>query len=53
MGVSFCSPAALLVVELKYGLAEAEYAAPATNALPLRLARCSKYVLGINTLAAR
>lgn len=50
MGVSFCPPAATVVVELKYGLAEAEYAAPVTNALPLRLARCSKYVLGINTL---
>jgi len=49
--VSFCSPAALLVVELKYGLAEAENAAPVTNALPLRLARCSKYVLGVTSLA--
>ncbi|MGO8925574.1 MAG: polyphosphate polymerase domain-containing protein [Limisphaerales bacterium] len=53
MGVSFRPPAATVVVELKYGLAEAEYAAPVTNALPFRLARCSKYVLGINTLAAR
>jgi len=51
-GVTFCPPAALVVVELKYGLAEAEYAAPVTNALPLRLARCSKYVLGVTSLAA-
>ena len=50
---AFCPPAALIVIELKFGLAEAEYAAPITNALPFRLARCSKYVLGINTLAAR
>jgi hypothetical protein len=52
MGVSFRPPAAPVVIELKFGLAEAEYAAPITNALPFRLARCSKYVLGINTLAA-
>jgi hypothetical protein len=52
MGVSFCPPAAPVVVELKYGLTEAEYSAQVTNALPFRLARCSKYVLGINTLAA-
>ena len=53
MGVSFCPPAAIVVVELKYGLAEAEYAAPVTNALPFRLARCSKYVVGITSLAAQ
>jgi hypothetical protein len=53
MGVSFRPPAAPVVVELKYGLAEAEYATSLTNALPFRLARCSIYVLGINTLAAR
>jgi hypothetical protein len=52
MGVSFCPPAAPVVIELKFGLAEAEYAAPATNALPFRLARCSKYVLGVARLAA-
>ena len=51
-GVSFCPPAAPVVVELKYGLAEAEYAAPVTNALPFRLARCSKYVLGITSSGA-
>ncbi len=48
----FCPSAAPVVVELKYGLAEAEYASPVTNALPFRLARCSKYVLGITSLAA-
>jgi hypothetical protein len=52
MGVSFRPPAAPVVVELKYGLAEAEFAAPLTNALPFRLARCSKYVLGVTSLAA-
>jgi VTC domain len=52
MGVSFRPPDALVVIELKYGLAEAEYAAPVTNSLPFRLARCSKYVLGVTSLAA-
>ena len=52
-GVSFGPPSATVVVELKYGLPEAEYAAPVTNALPFRLARCSKYVLGVTSLAAR
>jgi len=51
-GVSFCPPAAPVVVELKYDLAEAEFAAPVSNALPFRLARCSKYVLGITSLDA-
>lgn len=51
-GGSFCAPAAMIVIELKFGLAEAETAAGVTNALPFRLARCSKYVLGINSLAA-
>ncbi len=51
-GVSFCSPVALIVMELKFGLAEADAAAGVTNALPFRLARCSKYVLGINRFAA-
>lgn len=50
--VSFCPPASLIVIELKFGLAEAESAATITNPLPLRLARCSKYVFGINRLAA-
>ena len=53
MGVSLYPPAAPVVIELKFGLLEAEYAAHVTNALPFRLARCSKYVLGITGLAAR
>ena len=52
-GVTFRPPTVPVVIEVKYGLAEAEYAAPVTNALPFRLARCSKYVLGIASLAAR
>lgn len=51
--VFFRPPAVPVVLEVKYGLAEAEYAAPVTNALPLRLARCSKYVLGITSLAGQ
>ena len=41
-----------MAVEVKYGLAEEEYAELVTNALPFRLARGSKYVLGIRSLAA-
>jgi hypothetical protein len=52
MGVSFGPSAALVVIEVKYGLAEAEKAPHVTNVLPFRLARCSKYVLGIISLAA-
>ena len=52
-GVSFRPPTVPVVIEVKYGLAEAEYAAHVTNTLPFRLARCSKYVLGIASLAAR
>jgi hypothetical protein len=51
MGVSFGPPIAPIVIELKYGLAEAEAAPQVTNTLPFRLARYSKYVLGINRLA--
>ena len=51
MSVSFCPPASPVVIEVKYGLAEAEEAPQVTNALPFRLSRCSKYVLGINRLA--
>jgi hypothetical protein len=40
-----------VVIEVKYGLAEAEAAPKVANGLPFRLARCSKYVLGINRLA--
>jgi hypothetical protein len=52
-GVAFCAPAPMVVIELKYGLAEATAAARVTGLLPFRLARCSKYILGINRLAAR
>jgi hypothetical protein len=41
----------MIVIELKFGLAAADSAAHITNALPFRLARCSKYVLGITSLA--
>ena len=51
LGICFGPPTALLIIELKFGLGEAEDAATVTNALPFRLARCSKYVLGINALA--
>jgi hypothetical protein len=51
MGVSFGPPAVSVVIEVKYGLAEAEAAPKVANGLPFRLARCSKYVLGINRLA--
>jgi hypothetical protein len=52
-GVFFFPPASLVVIELKFGLAEADSAGRITNALPFRLARCSKYVLGIASLDAR
>jgi hypothetical protein len=41
-----------VVFEVEYGLAEAEYAESVTNALPFRLARCSKYVLRVNNVGA-
>jgi hypothetical protein len=37
----------ILILELKFGPSEAERASRITNALPFRLARCSKYALGI------
>ena len=43
-----CAPAQIL--ELKFGPSEAEQADRVTNSLPFRLARCSKYVLGIARL---
>ncbi len=52
MGIAFCPSATQVVIELKYGLAQAEDAPHVTNALPFRLARCSKYVLGIASVAA-
>src|SRR5262249_10152366 len=42
-----------LVIELKFAPAYSEHAATITNALPFRLARCSKYVLGLTCLGAR
>jgi hypothetical protein len=53
LSVSFGPPAAPVVIEIKYGLAEAEKAPQVTNVLPFRLTRCSKYVLGITALALR
>jgi hypothetical protein len=47
---SFGPAASLIVVELKFGLAEAPAAERVTNALPFRMVRCSKYVLGIANL---
>jgi len=52
LAASFRPPIPTLVIELKYDLAQAEQAAGVTNALPMRLARCSKYVLGIECVAA-
>lgn len=49
---SFCPSLPLVVVELKYGLNEAESAPAVVGAFPWRLARCSKYVLGIQRLGA-
>lgn len=40
----------VVVVELKYAASEAERASGVTAVLPFRLARCSKYVLGIEAL---
>ena len=50
-GVAFRPASTSIVLEVKYGLAEAQCAAPVMNALPLRLARCSKYVLGVASLS--
>ena len=46
------SRAATIIIELKFDLHHAEGAAPVANALPFRLSRCSKYVLGIERLLA-
>ena len=45
---AFHGPTSTIVIELKYACAEADAASAVTNALPLRIARCSKYVLGID-----
>ncbi len=42
-----------IILELKYAPDHAEEAAAATQALPFRLTRCSKYVLGVEHLPAR
>jgi hypothetical protein len=49
-GICFSPPATPVVVELKYGLDQAERTASVTNSMPFRLARCSKYVLGVTAL---
>jgi hypothetical protein len=41
-----------LVLELKFDPANAEQAQALSNVLPFRLARCSKYVLGLDCLGA-
>jgi hypothetical protein len=41
-----------VVLELKYGLSKSEEAAEIANTLPFRLQRCSKYILGVDALAA-
>ncbi len=41
-----------LILEIKYAAAHAVQAQAVTNVLPCRLGRCSKYVLGIEALAA-
>jgi len=43
-------PDAPLVIELKYDPSSADRAAAVSNALPFRVSRCSKYVLGIESL---
>jgi hypothetical protein len=42
----------MVVVEVEYGLAKAEYTESVVNALPFCLARRSKYVLGLNNVRA-
>ena len=50
--VGVVSRRAPVIIELKFGLHHVEGAAPVANALPFRLARCSKYVIGIERLLA-
>jgi hypothetical protein len=49
--VAFSPPTSQVVIELKYGVDQDEEAAHVANALPFRLARCSKYVLGVASVA--
>ncbi len=44
------TPPIPIVIEIKYAPEHAPQAARITNSLPLRLGRCSKYVLGIRTI---
>ena len=48
--ISSCLRTPAVILELKFEPQYAEEAAAVTNALPLRMARCSKYVLGIESL---
>jgi hypothetical protein len=41
-----------VIIELKFDPRHGEHAAAVTNVLPFRLASCSKYVLGINSMAS-
>jgi hypothetical protein len=50
--VPLCPRTPAVVVELKFAPDDADGVAQITNALPFRLARCSKYVLGIESLGA-
>jgi len=49
-GVFFGPSSTQVVIELKFGPNEADSAERITNTLPFRMVRCSKYVLGINSL---
>lgn len=42
----------LIVIEIKYAPGDADGAAGVTNALPMRVRRCSKYVVGIGATGA-
>jgi hypothetical protein len=41
----------LVVIELKFGTEQLDGASSITNALPFRMVRCSKYVLGIDLIS--
>jgi hypothetical protein len=40
-----------VVIELKYGLPAAEQAAAITNYIPFRVERCSKYIIGLQSMS--
>jgi hypothetical protein len=50
LGATLIPFAQAQILELKFGPSEAEVADRVTDSLPFRLARCSKYVLGIGRL---